>query len=77
MKKWMLVGCICIMVFLFYYTSKTYEFTHLELPSLHSQNALLLNEQGDVLYEKKCGCYYLSCILNKDHDSHRCHRDDR
>jgi len=65
MKKWMLVGCICIMVFLFYYTSKTYEFTHLELPSLHSQNALLLNEQGDVLYEKNADAIIYPASLTK------------
>ena len=51
-EKWMLLGCLCIVVFLFYYINKTYELAHLELPSLHSQNALLLNEQGEVLYEK-------------------------
>lgn len=52
MKKWMLCCCICIVVFLFYYTNKIYERAQLELPSLHSHNALLLNEQGEVLYEK-------------------------
>lgn len=61
----MLLGCICIMVFLFYYTSKTYEFTHLELPSLHSQNALLLNEQGDVLYEKNADAIIYPASLTK------------
>lgn len=65
MKKWMLVGCICIMVFLFYYTSKTYEFTHLELPSLHSRNALLLNEQGEVLYEKNADAIIYPASLTK------------
>lgn len=65
MKKWMLLGCICIMVFLFYYTSKTYEFTHLELPSLHSRNALLLNEQGEVLYEKNADAIIYPASLTK------------
>lgn len=61
----MLLGCICIMVFLFYYTSKTYEFTHLELPSLHSRNALLLNEQGEVLYEKNADAIIYPASLTK------------
>ncbi len=51
MRKWVLFCCLVIVFFILYNTNKTQEFAHLELPSLHSQNALLLNEQGDVLHE--------------------------
>jgi D-alanyl-D-alanine carboxypeptidase (penicillin-binding protein 5/6) len=65
MKKWMLCCCICIVVFLFYYTNKIYELAQLELPSLHSHNALLLNEQGEVLYEKNADAIIYPASLTK------------
>ncbi|KOP78588.1 penicillin-binding protein [Lysinibacillus sp. FJAT-14745] len=53
MKKFVIFCFICAAAFFFLYTNDTTtEPTKIELPSLHSQNALLLNEKGDVLYEK-------------------------
>lgn len=61
----MLCCCICIVVFLLYYTNKIYELAQLELPSLHSHNALLLNEQGEVLYEKNADAIIYPASLTK------------
>lgn len=53
------------MIFVFYYTNKTQEFAQLELPSLHSKNALLLNEQGEVLFEKNADAIIYPASLTK------------
>ncbi|WP_155592282.1 D-alanyl-D-alanine carboxypeptidase family protein [Lysinibacillus cavernae] len=65
MKNLLLFCCICIVVFLFYFTNKTQELAQLELPSLHSKNALLLNEQGEVLYEKNADTIIYPASLTK------------
>jgi len=65
MKKSVLFCCIIIVIFVFYYTNKTQEFAQLELPSLHSKNALLLNEQGEVLFEKNADAIIYPASLTK------------
>lgn len=65
MKKWVLFCCLVIVIFVLYDTNKTQELAHLELPSLHSKNALLLNEQGDVLYEKNADAIIYPASLTK------------
>ncbi len=70
MKKFILLCCICAAVF-YFYANKPAEQAVIELPSLHSKNALLLNEKAEVLYEKKCRCHYLSSFANEDNDGNR------
>ncbi|MGE7910505.1 D-alanyl-D-alanine carboxypeptidase family protein [Lysinibacillus xylanilyticus] len=65
MKKFVLFCFICAAVFFFYYTNKTPEETQVELPSLHSKNALLLNEKGDVLFEKNADDIIYPASLTK------------
>ena len=65
MKKFVLFCFICAAVFVFYYTNKTPEQTQVELPSLHSKNALLLNEKGDVLFEKNADDIIYPASLTK------------
>lgn len=65
MKNLLLLCCIGIVVFALYYTNKTYEKVQLELPSLHSQNALLLNAQGEVLFEKNADAIIYPASLTK------------
>ncbi|MFJ7978730.1 D-alanyl-D-alanine carboxypeptidase family protein [Lysinibacillus xylanilyticus] len=65
MKKFVLLCFICAAVFFFYYTNKTTELTPIELPSLHSKNALLLNEKGDVLFEKNADDIIYPASLTK------------
>ncbi|MGE7930478.1 D-alanyl-D-alanine carboxypeptidase family protein [Lysinibacillus xylanilyticus] len=65
MKKFVLFCFICAAVLFFYYTNKTLEQTQVELPSLHSKNALLLNEKGDVLFEKNADDIIYPASLTK------------
>ncbi len=66
MKKFVLFCFICTAVFFFYYTNyTTTEQAQIELPSLHSKNALLLNEKGDVLYEKNADDIIYPASLTK------------
>ncbi|MFJ5766554.1 D-alanyl-D-alanine carboxypeptidase family protein [Lysinibacillus sp. NPDC093210] len=65
MKKFVLFCCLCA-VAIFFYTNKTNEqVVDIELPSLHSQNALLLNDNGDVLYEKNADAIIFPASLTK------------
>ncbi|UED82343.1 serine hydrolase [Lysinibacillus sp. CD3-6] len=65
MKKFVLFCCICA-VAIFFYTNKTNEqVVDIELPSLHSKNALLLNDNGDVLYEKNADAIIYPASLTK------------
>ncbi|GAB0169728.1 serine hydrolase [Lysinibacillus sp. CTST325] len=66
MKKFVLFCFICAAAYFFYYTNNTTtEQTPVELPSLHSKNALLLNEKGDVLYEKNADDIIYPASLTK------------
>ncbi|WP_370046701.1 D-alanyl-D-alanine carboxypeptidase family protein [Lysinibacillus sp. RC79] len=66
MKKFVLFCFICAAAFFFYYTNDTTtEQVQIELPSLHSKNALLLNEKGDVLYEKNADDIIYPASLTK------------
>jgi len=65
MKKFVLFCCICVAAFLFYYLDNTSENAQIELPTLHSKNALLLNEKGDVLYEKNADAIIYPASLTK------------
>ncbi|MFJ6211175.1 D-alanyl-D-alanine carboxypeptidase family protein [Lysinibacillus sp. NPDC092081] len=66
MKKFVLFCFICAAAFFFYYTNDTTtEQAQIELPSLHSKNALLLNEKGDVLYEKNADDIIYPASLTK------------
>ncbi|MFF2175892.1 D-alanyl-D-alanine carboxypeptidase family protein [Lysinibacillus sp. NPDC058147] len=66
MKKFVLFCFICAAAFFFYYMKNTTtEQTPVELPSLHSKNALLLNEKGDVLYEKNADDIIYPASLTK------------
>ncbi|MFJ8101137.1 D-alanyl-D-alanine carboxypeptidase family protein [Lysinibacillus sp. NPDC096212] len=66
MKKFVLFCFICAVAFFFYYTNNTItEQTPIELPSLHSKNALLLNEKGDVLFEKNADDIIYPASLTK------------
>lgn len=66
MKKFVLFCFICAAAFLFYYANNTTtEETPIELPSLHSKNALLLNEKGDVLFEKNADDIIYPASLTK------------
>ncbi|KOS63696.1 D-alanyl-D-alanine carboxypeptidase [Lysinibacillus agricola] len=66
MKKFVLFCCICAAAIFFYYTNNTTtEQTQIELPSLHSKNALLLNEKGGVLYEKNADAIIYPASLTK------------
>ncbi len=49
----------------FYYLDNTSENAQIELPTLHSKNALLLNEKGDVLYEKNADAIIYPASLTK------------
>lgn len=50
---------------MFYHTNKTQELNYFEIPSLHSQNALLLNGQDKVLYEKNADAIIYPASLTK------------
>lgn len=66
MKKFVLFCFICAVAFFFYYTNHiATEQTPVELPSLHSKNALLLNEKGDVLFEKNADDIIYPASLTK------------
>ncbi|MGE7997580.1 D-alanyl-D-alanine carboxypeptidase family protein [Lysinibacillus sp. NPDC093190] len=66
MKKFVLFCFICAAAFFFYYMNNTTtEQTPVELPSLHSKNALLLNEKGDVLFEKNADDIIYPASLTK------------
>ncbi|MGE7114099.1 D-alanyl-D-alanine carboxypeptidase family protein [Lysinibacillus sp. NPDC047702] len=65
MKKFVLFCCICVAAFLFYYLDNRTENAQIELPTLHSKNALLLNEKGDVLYEKNADAIVYPASLTK------------
>jgi len=65
MNKWIMFCCTVILVFVIYYTNNTQEFTQLELPPLHSKNALLLNDQGEILYEKNADVIIYPASLTK------------
>jgi len=65
MNKWIMFCCTVILVFVVYYTNNTQEFTQLELPPLHSKNALLLNDQGEILYEKNADVIIYPASLTK------------
>lgn len=66
MKKFVLFCFICAATFFYYYTNHTTtDQTQIELPSLHSKNALLLNEKGDVLYEKNADDIIFPASLTK------------
>lgn len=67
MKKFVLFCFICAAAaFFFYYTNDTTtEQVQIELPSLHSKNALLLNEKGEVLYEKNADDIIYPASLTK------------
>ncbi|KOY81523.1 penicillin-binding protein [Lysinibacillus macroides] len=61
----MLFSCICIVALMLYNANKTQQVAHLEIPSLHSKNVLLLNAQGDVLYEKNADMIIYPASLTK------------
>lgn len=66
MKKFVLFCFICAVAFFFYYTNHiATEQTPVELSSLHSKNALLLNEKGDVLFEKNADDIIYPASLTK------------
>ncbi|QDQ02975.1 D-alanyl-D-alanine carboxypeptidase [Lysinibacillus fusiformis] len=64
MKKFILLCCICAVAF-YFYSNKPSEQAVIELPSLHSKNALLLNEKGEVLYEKNADAIIYPASLTK------------
>ena len=65
MKKFILFCCICVAAIFFYYTNNTTEQSQIDLSSLHSKNALLLNKNGDVLYEKDADAIIYPASLTK------------
>ncbi|MFJ7731707.1 D-alanyl-D-alanine carboxypeptidase family protein [Lysinibacillus sp. NPDC097231] len=65
MKKFVLFCCICVAALFFYFTANTPEKSQVELPSLHSKNALLLNKRGEVLYEKNADAIIYPASLTK------------
>lgn len=66
MKKFVLFCIVCSAAFFYYYTNHiATDQTQIELPSLHSKNALLLNEKGDVLYEKNADDIIFPASLTK------------
>ncbi|MGE7949799.1 D-alanyl-D-alanine carboxypeptidase family protein [Lysinibacillus sp. NPDC093688] len=65
MKKFVVFCIICAAAFCFYYTNNSTEQAEIELPSLHSKNALLLNEKGDVLFEKNADDIIYPASLTK------------
>lgn len=65
MKKFVVFCFICAVAFFFYYTNNSTEQTEIELPSLHSKNALLLNEKGDILFEKSADAIIYPASLTK------------
>ncbi|MEB2282929.1 D-alanyl-D-alanine carboxypeptidase [Lysinibacillus xylanilyticus] len=66
MKKFVLFCFICAVAFFFYYMNNiATEQTPVELPSLHSKHALLLNDKGDVLFEKNADDIIYPASLTK------------
>lgn len=65
MKKFVVFCFLCAVAFFFYYTNNSTEQTEIELPSLHSKNALLLNAKGDILFEKNADAIIYPASLTK------------
>ncbi|MFJ7736505.1 D-alanyl-D-alanine carboxypeptidase family protein [Lysinibacillus sp. NPDC097287] len=68
MKKLFLLCCLCVAAF-FLYANKSTENVDadidVEIPSLHSQNAILLDESGQSLYEKNADAIIYPASLTK------------
>lgn len=68
MKKFILLCCLCMAAF-FLYANKSTENVDadidVEIPSLHSQNAILLNESGQSIFEKNADAIIYPASLTK------------
>ena len=64
MKKLILLCCLCLIV-VFLYETKNTENIESEIPSLNSKNAILLDENGHVLYEKNADASIYPASLTK------------
>lgn len=68
MKKLLILCCLCVAAF-FLYANKSTENVDadidVEIPTLHSQNAILLNESGQSIYEKNADAIIYPASLTK------------
>ncbi|OEC01578.1 penicillin-binding protein [Lysinibacillus sphaericus] len=65
MKKFVLICCIGVIAFFFYTNKSKEQVVDIELSSLHSKNALLVNDSGEVLYEKNADAIIYPASLTK------------
>lgn len=66
MKKLLLLCCLCVAAFFFYANKSTDDVeAEIEIPSLHSQNAILLDESGQSVYEKNADSIIYPASLTK------------
>lgn len=66
MKKLFILCCLCATAFFLYANKSTEDIEiEVEIPSLHSQNVILLNESGQSLYEKNADAIIYPASLTK------------
>ncbi|KOS68536.1 penicillin-binding protein [Lysinibacillus contaminans] len=66
MKKLLLLCCLCVAAFFLYANKSTEDYeAEIEIPLLHSQNAILLDESGQSVYEKNADAIIYPASLTK------------